>query len=155
MAHYQAVIETSLRPQAILDYMADFANAREWDPGVSDARALTPGAPRLGSEFELDVAMARRSVPLRYRIVEFDSNHVRLVAQNSWLRSDDTIGVTPTSSGTTLTYDAHLALTGAARIAQPLLGLVFDRVGDRAAAGLAATIERMEAADADTGSSPP
>ena len=38
--------------------------------------------------------------------------------------------------GTRVTYDADLALKGPLRIADPLLGLAFDRVGDRALEGL-------------------
>jgi hypothetical protein len=42
--------------------------------------------------------------------------------------------------GTRVTYDADLALRGILRIADPLLGLAFNRVGDRALAGLRRTL---------------
>lgn len=49
------------------------------------------------------------------------------------------IGDAPVGEGT-VTYDADLALKGPLRIADPLLGLAFDRVGDRALEGLRATL---------------
>ena len=35
-----------------------------------------------------------------------------------------------------MTYDAELLLNGVLGLANPMLGLVFNRIGDRAAAGL-------------------
>ena len=42
-----------------------------------------------------------------------------------------------------MTYDAALTLKGLLRALDPLLGLAFKRVGDRAAAGLRAAIARI------------
>ena len=42
--------------------------------------------------------------------------------------------------GTLVTYDADLALKGPLKLADPLLGLAFNRVGDRALAGLRKTL---------------
>ena len=51
MATYRAHV-TSLRPQAeVFDYMARFSNAAEWDPGVTEATEVDPGAPTLGSTY--------------------------------------------------------------------------------------------------------
>ena len=64
-----------------------------------------------------------------------------LRAETPTVVSEDTITVSALpSSGTQVTYDARLRLRGALRIADPVLGLLFRRVGDRAKAGLAATL---------------
>jgi len=57
-------------------------------------------------------------------------------ANSSVLRSYDVIEVTPTSDGCEVLYDAELTLNGPLGLADPLLALVFDRIGDKAAAGM-------------------
>ena len=54
--------------------------------------------------------------------------------------SRDRITFESTAAGTRVTYDADLALKGLLRIADPLLALAFNRVGDRALAGLRRTL---------------
>ena len=44
------------------------------------------------------------------------------------------------SGGTCVTYDATLTLNGPRSALDPLLGLAFGRIGDRAAAGLRAAL---------------
>ena len=64
-----------------------------------------------------------------------------LRAETPTVVSEDTITVSALpGSGAQVTYDARLRLRGALRVADPVLGLLFRRVGDRAKAGLAATL---------------
>ena len=100
MATYRTEI-TSTRPQADLFlYMARFSNAAEWDPGVAGATEAEPGAPGLGSTYQLVVRAFGRAVPLSYRIVDFDRPHrVVLSAENSMVRSTDVIEVVPEAGG--------------------------------------------------------
>ena len=45
MARYRTTIQTKKSPEEAFEYLADFANAREWDPGVVEGEYLT-GQPR-------------------------------------------------------------------------------------------------------------
>ena len=78
-----------------------------------------------------------RKAALTYRVVEFEPGKaVTLRGENATVVSLDRITFEPSDGGTRVTYDADLALKGPLRIADPLLGLAFARVGDRALAGL-------------------
>ena len=82
-----------------------------------------------------------RKNELTYRIVEYDPPHaVTFRGENSTVVSRDRITFESTAAGTRVTYDADLALKGLLRIADPLLALAFNRVGDRALAGLRRTL---------------
>ena len=117
--------------------MAAFANVAEWDPGVVEAEPINPGPPHTGSRFRVVVSAAGRKMPLEYRITELEApRRVLLVAETSILKSVDEITVEPAPGGATVTYDANLELLGPFRIFNPALAVVFNRVGDRAAAGL-------------------
>jgi hypothetical protein len=142
MANYRTGIPSSWAPATLFTYMARFSNAAAWDPSVTEAEELQPGPPALGSAYRLKVKSFGRSIPLDYRIIEFDENRrVVLRAENALLRSTDVIEVAPAPEGrSTLTYDATLTLKGPWSMFSPALQRPFRRLGDRAAAGLRAAL---------------
>ena len=137
MARYVTTIESELPQAAAFAYMADFANARLWDPSVSDARRVGEAPLGLGSAFELVARFAGRDVPLRYEIVEYDPpRRVVLEARRPGFVSRDTITVEPAGNGSIVHYHATLAFGGLGRLLDPVMQRVFDRVGARATLGL-------------------
>ena len=154
MAHYAATVISPGSPAEVFEYLADFSSTAEWDPGVSEARRLDPDPLRAGARFHVVANFHGRSVPLEYRTVEIDSpRRVVLRAETGTVVSEDTITVRALrGSGSQVTYDARLGLRGALRLADPALGLLFRRIGDRAKAGLAATLAHRFARDPVRGS---
>ena len=143
MARYVASVETTRPPHEAFAYLSDFSTTQEWDPGVVAARRLDDGPVRQGSEFELQARFLGRTNVLVYRIVEFTPGKaVTLRGENATVVSLDRISFETTGSATRVTYDAELTLKGPLRVADPLLGLAFTRVGDRALSGLRATLAR-------------
>lgn len=65
---------------------------------------------------------------------------VTLRGENATVVSLDTITCEPDRDGARVNYDADLKLKGPLKLADPLLGLAFKRVGDRALEGLRATL---------------
>ena len=142
MAHYATTVTSPGSPTEVFEYLADFSSTAEWDPGVSEARSLTDEPLRVGARFHVVADFLGRRVPLEYRTVEIDPpRRVVLCAETPTVVSEDTITVSALpGSGAQVTYDASLRLRGALRVADPVLGLLFRRVGDHAKAGLAATL---------------
>ncbi len=145
MTTYRTTIETPWSRADAFEYMATFANAREWDPSVAEADALTPGPAVLGSSYRLGVKVGGR-VPRRvYRVVEIERpERVVLRAEERFLRSTDTIAVEPAGAGSVVHYTAVLELRGVLRPVASLLGPLLERrfgaLADRAAAGLRAAL---------------
>ena len=130
---YTTVITSAWDIDRAFGFMADFANAAQWDPGVTSAHRVDAGTVGLGSEFDLTVPFGGRAKTLRYRITDFESDRrVTFTATTSMLRSVDTLSFEARPAGCEMTYDADLRLTGFAAIANPLLALAFRRIGDRA-----------------------
>lgn len=141
MAHYKASVDTPRPPEEVFAYLADFSSTAEWDPGVVEAERLGELPIREGTEFRLLASFLGRETPLVYRVVEYEPpSAVTLRGENSSVVSLDRITFEPTGSGTRITYDATLTLKGPMKIADPLLGLAFNRVGGRALAGLRKTL---------------
>ncbi len=138
MARYRTTIESSLPPDAAFAELADFSSAERWDPGVVSATRTDSGELGVGSTFHLVTRFAGREVPLDYEVVGFDRDRqVTLRAENATIVSLDTITFEPSGAGeTSVTYDADLRLKGPLRLFDPLLGMVFRRIGDHARDGL-------------------
>ena len=138
MARYRGTVISTRSAEDTFAYMADFANNAEWDPGTASAERLDPGPVGLGSVFRLEVKVGSRTTPLDYRIVAFEPpRRVVLLGESDTIRSEDTMTVVPAADGgSILTYDAVLTLKGGFALANPFLGLFFDRIGDKGLAGL-------------------
>ena len=119
-------------------YLVDFSTCEQWDRGVYRARKLTPGAPRVGSEFEVTVRMFGRRTTLSYRITDLAENaHIALEMQGSGIRSTETIRFEENSAGeTSIDYRADFSLSGMLGASEIAMKPVFKRIGRKAVAGL-------------------
>jgi carbon monoxide dehydrogenase subunit G len=142
VATYRTTVSSPKPPAEVFDYLAEFSNAATWDPGVVEGEMASPGPVGPGSRFRLVAAFLGRRIPLEYRITAFERPaRVVLQADDGMVRSTDEITVAPADGGSRVTYEAELRLAGPfGRVVDPVLGLVFRRIGDRAAAGLRATL---------------
>jgi NAD(P)-dependent dehydrogenase (short-subunit alcohol dehydrogenase family) len=142
MARYRGTVVSTRPAGDAFDYVADFANAAEWDPGTASAVRLGAGAVGLGSEFRVDVRIGRRTTTMAYRIVEYDRpRKVVLLGESGSIRSVDSVTVAPAADGgSVLDYEVELTLTGSAAAVTPILGLLAGRIGDRGLDGLRAAL---------------
>jgi carbon monoxide dehydrogenase subunit G len=141
MAHYRATVDVPRPPEDAFAYLSDFSTTEEWDPGVVEATRVGDAPVGQGTEFRLMAEFLGRRTPLTYRIVEYDPPQaVTFRGENSSVVSLDRVTFEPSDEGTRITYDADLALKGVFKLADPLLGLAFNRVGDRALEGLRTTL---------------
>ncbi len=145
MAHYNASIETPRPPAEAFAYLSDFSTSAEWDPGVVEAERMGDAPVGEGTEFRLVADFLGPTTELTYRIVEYEPPRaVTFRGEGSTVVSLDRITFEPADGGSLVTYDADLALKGPLRIADPLLGLAFNRVGNRALHGLRKTLGTRE-----------
>lgn len=144
MATYAATISTPRAPADAFDYLAAFSNAADWDPGVLSAEQLDAGPVRPGTRFRLTVPFLGRRLRLVYRVTGFQpGRQIVLRAASALLLATDQITVTRDNSRTLVRYEAEVGLRGPLRLLDPLLGRGFQRVGDRAAAGLRAALAEV------------
>ncbi len=138
MARYTDTLESPRAVAEVFAYLSDFSTTREWDPGVEEAEQLDAGPVRRGSRFRIVARFLGRRAELVYEITEFRYGEVvTLRGENATVVSLDTMTFAETlGGGTRMTYDARLTLKGPLRVLDPLLGVAFRRVGDRAANGL-------------------
>jgi hypothetical protein len=145
VANYSFSFTVPQPPADVFDYLSRFSNAREWDPGVVEARDATPGPVQVGSRFDLVVRFAGRAVPLVYQVSELvPGTKVVLEAHNALVKSRDSIEVTdvgePGAPACRVRYVARLSGRGPGVALTPALGMALRRAGDGARAGLSARL---------------
>ena len=143
-------IRTPLGPEATFAYIADFANAMHWDPGVATSERVDQGPVGVGARYHLRVRLGRRVAPMEYRISVFEPSHrVVLVGQGSGVAAVDEIRFAPDGTGTRIDYAADIRLGGAFRLVQPFLGRQFARIGREALEGMRRTLDARARAGSD------
>jgi len=145
MARYVTTVRTQLTPEEAFGYMADLRNFAEWDPGVKKVVQVVGLGGGADSEYDVSVS----GTTLRYKTTLYSpTNELVVVARSSMLTSTDRVTISREaiggSQGTLVTYDAKLQLNGVLRLADPLLGLAFRRIGGRAAAGLRRVLDGVD-----------
>lgn len=143
MAHYSTTITSPLTPDAAFDFMADLRNFADWDPGVRRVTQISGQGGGDGATFDVVVAgPGGRDMTLRYVTTRYQpSSTIQAEARSRLFTSIDRIDVVPDAAGSLVTYDADLRLNGPLALFDPALKLLFKRIGDRAAAGLATALD--------------
>ncbi len=117
-------------PAAVIDYLKDFANAEEWDPGTESCTRIGDGPVAVGARWHNVSKIAGVTTELEYELTELTDSRVVLVGRNDSATSTDTITVLPSGEGSEITYDAELDMHGLANLAAPAMKLVFEKLAN-------------------------
>lgn len=142
MPRYVATIRSAWPAERAFAYMADFSNAREWDPSVEAATRTSDGPVSEGDGFDLQVRSGSRVLPFHYVITQLGNRTVVLSARTTRFESVDTITVSDDGPGSLVRYDAFLTGLGVMRLANPVIGRTFRRMGDAARTQLTEVLAR-------------
>lgn len=147
MARLRERIETRAPIDDAFDFVADFANAAGWDPGVASAERTNPGPVGVGARYRLGVRIRGRVAPMDYEITALERPHrVVLDGSGPGVRAVDEIRFERTATGTRIHYIADIRLTGLLRLAAPFAGGAFARIAREARDGMQRALDRRAAA---------
>ena len=140
-------IETTLPLDETFAFIADFANARLWDPGVATSERIDPGPVGLGARYRLGVRMRGRVAPMEYRISTFEPPYrVVLTGEGSGVSAVDEIVFARAANGTAIDYTADIRLGGWMRLLQPFVGGAFEKIAKDALGGMQEALDERAAA---------
>ncbi|KQU02543.1 polyketide cyclase [Rhodococcus sp. Leaf7] len=124
-------------------YLRDFANATEWDPGTVACTQATPGPVAVGTEWNNTSKLYGISTELTYRLEVDEPGHIVLKGTNKTATSTDDITLNEAGpSSTEITYHANIEFNGLAKLADPLAGIAFERVGKETEEQMIAALEK-------------
>ena len=146
MTRLHQQIETRLPLDAAFAFVADFANAMHWDPGVATSESIDRGPTGLGSRYRLGVRMRGQLAPMEYRITTFDApRRVVLTGNGSGVSAVDEIRFESVGAVTRIDYTADIRLDGLLRLAQPFLGGAFAKIARDALDGMQRALDTRAA----------
>lgn len=125
MTHVTRQFPVDVEQAAAIDYLKDFSNAIEWDPGTVACERIDDGPVRVGSRWHNTSRLIVITTELEYELTELREDGLLLVGTNRTATSYDRIDVRSTADGVRLTYDATVTFNGKAKYADPLMTLVF------------------------------
>lgn len=141
MARLLVTIDVPGDPKAVFDYLVEFSNTAEWDPGVLESERLDEGKIGLASRFRVVVSFFGASSEFTYRVTKYERPYrFRIEGSNGLVSSEDDVAITPVAGGARVTYDANLRLPLYLWALDPLLQAAFQWAGRASIAGMRETL---------------
>jgi len=129
MVHVQRTFTLNRPRDEVVAYLADFANAEEWDPGTVSCDPITQGPVEVGSQWRNVSSLAGSKTELTYTLTTLDADRVVLTGVNKTATSVDDIRVADRGAVSEVTYDATVTFNGLAKLAAPLMQVLFLYLG--------------------------
>jgi len=146
MTRLRETIDTRLPVEDAFAFIADFANAELWDPGVATSERMGHGPVGVGARYRLGIRMRGRVAPMEYHVTAFEPpRRVVLTGEGSGVSAVDEIRFEPTATGTRIDYTADIRLTGWMRLATPFAGAALGRIATDALGGMRAALDERAA----------
>ncbi|AHW65567.1 hypothetical protein CGLY_15655 [Corynebacterium glyciniphilum AJ 3170] len=114
---------------SVVDYLKDFGNAEEWEPGTRACHRLDDGPIDVGSRWHNTSKLLGISTELVYELTQLDLDRLQFVGHNDTATSTDTLTFRDSPDGTEITYTADIVFHGAAKLADLPARLLFEKVG--------------------------
>ena len=147
MAHSFNRLHTRCTPEQAFDFISDFRHAPLWDPRTQSVRKLTDGPVGRDSRFML-TGLVGLGVTLEfpYTIEVFErAREVVFAGDRPCFRYRERVTFAPDATGTTIEWHAEMHLTSLLLLGNPVLSLVYQRIGDDATSGIAPALESATA----------
>jgi len=144
MGRYIETIESTIDLATAFNYVLDFSNVPDWDPGVTSSRQVSGASPGLGSKYEVVAPFAGRDVTLIYEVTEVIGNERIVIEGNSnrsWAKDVITFSSDPVK--TWIVYEANLGLKGPLKIVEVLFSGTFAKLVKKAGEGLQAKLNSL------------
>lgn len=136
-------IEVDQPAGRVFDYLADFTNSTEWDPGTVKT-VLIDGDGAVGTRYENTSKFAGRVSTVIYVVQEIiPGRHLHLRGENTSLVANDRITVEQKGSGSHVSYRADFDFGGILKLFTPILRVFVHRLGAAGALGMKQTLERL------------
>jgi len=137
--------------EAVFAYVAEFANAERWDPGVRSSEKLTAGPLSVGDRYRVAALLGGIPTPMDYEVIALNPPlSVTLRGKTAQCTTHDRIEFSAVEGGTRVHWHLRLEFSGAsaaiARLVRPLVRRFLDRLAHTALDGLERTWNREHGA---------
>ncbi len=128
----------------VVEYMRDFTNATQWDPGSLDNVQTSDGPVALGTVWHNTSKLVGVTTELDYTLVRDDADRLRFEGTNKTaVTSDDLTFTDAQGGGTEIVYRANVSLNGAAKVVEPIMWLVFQQIAGKTVKQITEVVEKL------------
>jgi carbon monoxide dehydrogenase subunit G len=138
-------VRVTASAQAVLDYLKDFGNTEQWDPGTRRTTRIDAGPIGVGSSWQHESKILGLSTELTYTLCEMTGDRLVFIGRNEGASSTGTITVRPVEGGSDVCYHLNLEMHGLAKLATPVMKIEFEKLGDETASRLAGVLGKLKA----------
>jgi dehydrogenase/reductase SDR family member 12 len=132
-------IEVSRPLHEVFAYVSEFSRIEEWDPGVARGHKLTPGAPAVGSQYQIDM---KAGFSLHYTIVEFEPDRrMSMTVDSRVFTAREEILFSVAENGTQVRYIANFNFPLPLALVNQLYPAAMERVGKSTMDGLTEALQ--------------
>ena len=117
--------------EQVVEYLADFAHATQWDPGTRTCTPVSAGPVGVGSTWRNVSVFRGRETELSYRLLVRENDHLVFEGNNKTATSTDDLTFTEVPGGTSITYRANIAFHGLVKLVGWVVQKEFDKLGDQ------------------------
>ena len=134
---------TTAPPDAVFDYLADFTNAEEWDPGTVSCERVS-GDGGVGTVYRNVSSFLGRTTEITYTTVEVERpTRIHLTGRNAQFEGHDVMGIRASGTGSEVTYTAEFAFKGTARLAVPVVAAYLPVLAKKTVDDLRTHLDRL------------
>jgi ligand-binding SRPBCC domain-containing protein len=129
--------------EQVYDFISDFRHASLWDPRTQSVTKLTDGPIGQGCRFQLRARVFGLSLDLPYEIEKYERPELLVVAgRTEHFEYREQVTFTPHGDGTAIEWRAAMTLRSLLALGNPILSLLYQRIGDDATSQIAAALDR-------------
>lgn len=130
-------------PSRVIDYLKDFGNAVEWDPGTQECTRNDTGPIREGSSWHNVSKIMGVTADLTYTLETLADSNLVFVGKNKSSTSTEKIYVDATDTGSVITYRNELEMHGPIALLNPVLKLYFEKLANDTEKQLKSVLNRL------------
>ncbi|HEX5201153.1 SRPBCC family protein [Paractinoplanes rhizophilus] len=128
-------------PDAVLAYLRDFANAREWDPSARATHRLGAGPIVPGAHWRHVRKLLGVTAELTYTLIAADPGRLVFHARSEGATCVDTVTLGPVAGGTEVSYRSEIEMHGLAKLATPVIRAEIEKLASGSVAAVRAALE--------------
>jgi carbon monoxide dehydrogenase subunit G len=130
-------------PRQVLDYLKDFGNAEEWDPGTQRCTRSDTGAIAEGARWDNVSKIFGVTTELTYTLDGLSDRTLVFVGKNKSATSTEHITIDAANSGSVITYRNDLEMHGLAALFSPILKILFEKLATDTEKQLTTVLNRL------------
>ena len=130
-------------PHQVIDYLKDFSNAVEWDPGTQQCTRNDNGPIGEGVSWHNVSKIMGRTTELTYTLETLSDSNLVFVGKNKSATSTEKIYVDATDTGSVITYRNELEMHGPIALSNPILKLYFEKLANDTEKQLTSVLNRL------------